>query len=644
MLYKLLFRKAAFASVRNTQGHLYCRTFADVCVQPATRPAESSRSTGILLQRYQALVETQRLKPDAQQQACVQQLSQLCDQLSAYSTEVEEFQEESLKYLAEAARLRAELKIQEAQALVQKKQQDVQRTGLWHDMMKRIQPQQIEESSPQEVALMTARAREGKVQEILGAPPEAPAAPKGLYLYGSVGSGKSLLMDMFYNVITEHSLVPNKRRMHFNAAMLELHTRLHKLEQERREQNAKKMEAYTQQVALEQLKDENKDKARLAQKLAELEDPFAQHQKLAKMARIAIRTLGRQRMKRSPAQNSELLAKSNAVILRAAAQSLIRGKDGDVSLGWDMPSRRSAAVLCFDEMQVTDPFAAVALKGVMEALLEEGCIIVATSNRAPWDLNRHGLHEDLFGHFVQNLLEACRPYQLSAEQDYRRLLASDTASAFSENYFFPKGPAAHAALDKRWQELTATQAETPAVPLQLTVMFGRRLQVEQCVGGSARFTFSELCNQVLGAADYIAVAQAFHTVFLTDVPTMSLKVRDQARRFITLVDELYNARVRLICSADSPPDLLFAGNLNEEPIIDLEQLQYEGAVEGSRLRRDLMAEGGVAPVAATANAAMAAAQNLGGMEEKFAFKRAVSRLHEMQSETYLASRIRTCTV
>lgn len=404
------------------------------------------------------------------------------------------------------------------------------------------------------------------------------------------------------------------------------------------------MEAYTQQVALEQLKDENKDKARLAQKLAELEDPFAQHQKLAKMARIAIRTLGRQRMKRSPAQNSELLAKSNAVILRAAAQSLIRGKDGDVSLGWDMPSRRSAAVLCFDEMQVTDPFAAVALKGVMEALLEEGCIIVATSNRAPWDLNRHGLHEDLFGHFVQNLLEACRPYQLSAEQDYRRLLASDTASAFSENYFFPKGPAAHAALDKRWQELTATQAETPAVPLQLTVMFGRRLQVEQCVGGSARFTFSELCNQVLGAADYIAVAQAFHTVFLTDVPTMSLKVRDQARRFITLVDELYNARVRLICSADSPPDLLFAGNLNEEPIIDLEQLQYEGAVEGSRLRRDLMAEGGVAPVAATANAAMAAAQNLGGMEEKFAFKRAVSRLHEMQSETYLASRIRTCTV
>ena len=94
---------------------------------------------------------------------------------------------------AEAARLRAELKRQEAQALDKKKQQDAQSTGLWHDMMKRIQPQQIEESSPQEVALMTARAREGKVQEMLGTPPEAPAAPKGplvtpLYQYACVGS------------------------------------------------------------------------------------------------------------------------------------------------------------------------------------------------------------------------------------------------------------------------------------------------------------------------------------------------------------------------------------------------------------------------------------------------------------------------
>lgn len=269
--------------------------------------------TGALLHKYQKLVDLQELKPDAQQLACVRQLSRLCDQLSEYNTHVEQFQVVSLKYMAEATKVRDQLRIQEAEAVAKRKQQESQQLGIWRDLVKRIRPQQI---APEGFALVTARDKEQRVQEILGPPPEPPVAPKGVYLYGSVGSGKSLLMDMFYSVITEHNLVPNKRRMHFNAAMLELHTRLHKLEQERREQSAKKMEAYTQQVALQQLKDENKDKARLAQKLAELEDPIAQHQKLAKIARIAIRTLGRQRSKRSPAQNSELLAKSNAVILR----------------------------------------------------------------------------------------------------------------------------------------------------------------------------------------------------------------------------------------------------------------------------------------------------------------------------------------
>ena len=155
-----------------------------------------------------------------------------------------------------------------------------------------------------------------------------------------------------------------------------------------------------------------------------------------------------------------------------------------------------------------------------------------------------------------------------------------------------------------------------------------------------------------------------------------LQLRDQARRFITLVDELYNSQCQLICSADCPPDALFAGSLGEQPIIDLEQLQYEGAVEGeqqsvragrsllllscscvsllqcfcslrigvccagSRLRRNLMVDGGVAPVAATADAAAAASAQLGGAEEQFAFARAVSRLHEMQSEKFLQLRAR----
>eukprot|EP00891_Asterochloris_glomerata_P005639 jgi/Astpho2/5639/e_gw1.00079.215.1_t len=129
------------------------------------------------------------------------------------------------------------------------------------------------------------------------------------------------------------------------------------------------------------------------------------------------------------------------------------------------------------------------------------------------------------------------------------------------------------------------------------------MQIPRSKGGVAFFTFEDLCKGMRGASDYIAVSQAFHTVFIAGIPAMSMQLRDQARRFITLVDELYNSQCQLICSADCPPDSLFAGSLGEQPIIDLEQLQYEGA-------------------------------------EQFAFARAVSRLHEMQSEKFLQLRAR----
>lgn len=102
--------------------------------------------------------------------------------------------------------------------MARRKQQEAQQSGVWHDLVKRMRPQH---TPPETTALVTARDVEQRVQEMLGPPPEPPIAPKGVYLYGSVGSGKSLLMAMFYSVVTEHNLVPNKRRMHFNAAMLE---------------------------------------------------------------------------------------------------------------------------------------------------------------------------------------------------------------------------------------------------------------------------------------------------------------------------------------------------------------------------------------------------------------------------------------
>lgn len=207
-------------------------------------------------------------------------------------------------------------------------------------------------------------------------------------------------------------------------------------------------------------------------------------------------------------------------------------------------------------------------------------------------------------------------------------------------YFWPQNSAAHAALEQQWARLSAdSTAATPAAGAAasaaartLPVMFGRTLLVERSCNGVAWFAFEELCARPLGAADYIALCAAFHTIFLAGVPLMSMQNRDQARRFITLLDELYNARVRLVVSAAAPPDQLFtaAAEGGEQPLLDLESLQFEGAVEGSRLRRDVLADGGVAPVAADERAALAAAAELGGLEEKFAFQRAVSRLFEMQ--------------
>jgi predicted ATPase len=199
--------------------------------------------------------------------------------------------------------------------------------------------------------------------------------------------------------------------------------------------------------------------------------------------------------------------------------------------------------------------------------------------------------------------------------------------------------------------------------LYVPVGFGRTLEVRRWAatrtgGRAARFSFDELCAATLGPVDYLALAGAFEAVFVESVPALSMGRRDRARRFITLVDELYNAGRTLVVSAAAAPEALFRGaggggggkagkggavaggagagaegpeDLagDEEPILDLEQLMFETAAEDARLRRDVTASGGVAPVASSDRARAAAAAVLGGEEERFAFARAVSRIHEM---------------
>lgn len=162
-----------------------------------------------------------------------------------------------------------------------------------------------------------------------------------------------------------------------------------------------------------------------------------------------------------------------------------------------------------------------------------------------------------------------------------------------------------------------------------------------CTGGAARVKFEELCARFLGPADYASISSEFDTLFIEGIPHLSFSKRDQARRFITLVDELYNHGVRAVVTASDDPDALFSGTATDAPILDLESLQFETAVEGSRLRRDLTKEASVAPVVTNQEEKAKAQAAFGGMEEKFAFARAVSRLYEMQSPVYVSARKRT---
>jgi cell division protein ZapE len=233
-----------------------------------------------------------------------------------------------------------------------------------------------------------------------------------------------------------------------------------------------------------------------------------------------------------------------------------------------------AWLLCFDEFQVQDIADAMILGRLFYALFELGVVVVATSNVAPDDLYKGGLQRELFVPFIGLIKNRLEVFGLEDGRDYRLQRA-----AGERVYHTPTGPAAKAALDRAFQHLTEGQAPKPD---QLTVL-GRTLEVPQAARGVARFGFADLCGQPLGPGDYLAIAKRFHTVVVDDVPTLTPERRDEAKRFVTLIDALYEAHAKLFLSAEAPPETLYP------------------AGDGS-----------------------------------FEFRRTVSRLNEMQSAEYLA--------
>ena len=275
-----------------------------------------------------------------------------------------------------------------------------------------------------------------------------PHVPKGLYIHGDVGRGKTMLMDLFYGALD----IEAKQRSHFHAFMQDVHRRRQAL-------------------------------------------------------------------------------KTNDVIADIA---------NDIA--------KQVHVLCLDEMQVSDIADAMILGRLFEALMAQGVVIVTTSNLAPSQLYKDGLNRNLFLPTIEmlntRLVVACLP----SPMDYRlgRVKAH-------ESFITPLGPRATAHMQALWERL----AETPkGRPIELVVL-GRSLHIPESAHRCARLSFAELCEAPLGPADYLAIASAFKTVFVESIPALKTSQRNEAKRFVLLIDTLYDAHVRLVASSAKPPEKIY---------------------------------------------------------------------------------------
>ena len=282
-------------------------------------------------------------------------------------------------------------------------------------------------------------------------------SPRGIYIHGDVGRGKSMLMDLFYESAEEK----RKRRVHFHAFMQEVHERIHD---------------YRQQLK----------------------------------------------------------------------KSVVKGDDPIPPVASDLS--KSARLLCFDEFQVKDIADASILGRLFEALFSAGVIVVATSNRIPDELYQGGLNRHRFLPFIDLLKTRVDVLYLDSPTDYRL----DRLKGYPV-WFKPIGSAARNEMDNAFIRMTGG---ADAIRTTLSVK-GREVVIPSSAQGVARFEFTDLCTANLGAADYLVLARTFHTVFIDNIPFLSPERRNEAIRFVNLIDALYEHKVKLLASAEADPTELY---------------------------------------------------------------------------------------
>ncbi|KAL3823729.1 hypothetical protein ACHAXA_004822 [Cyclostephanos tholiformis] len=404
--------------------------------------------------------------------------------------------------------------------------------------------------------------------------------PRGFYLYGNVGTGKSLLLDGFYEVVTVHgggcATGGKKVRVHFHAFLREIHRRIHDL---------------------------------------------------------------------------------NGEILRAHGRNFRVDTSGERNPIIRVASRlsREITLLCLDEFQVTDVADAVIMRQFFGELWRNGVVVVTTSNRHPRELYEGGLNREYFLPFIDMLEKYCVVHHLVSDdgekknasfvpRDYRRIRSGvDVAGSDKKcgEYYHLNRPGERRNLDRLFRSHRENSSSTNACddrvppPLALPVNFRRKIQVARYHSRVvALFTFDELCTTDLGSSDYHAIANHFRIVMIEDIPKLTLTYPDTARRFITLIDELYEAGCCLACTAVDIPDRLFVGKSIEGD--DGSDGSNSSSVSADEVA--IMNAREILAVDVAQARGVAVGESASVRELSFAFGRATSRLLEMCSKTWWEER------